>query len=97
MDIPWLNSIVTAKDHNRNTWIKYNRQSGVVGSYLENAVPEEVFFTGTEKPKGISAAKALDLALAQGQQVYVINSSNSSVLNNVVIDDDARQKVTFGE
>jgi transglutaminase-like putative cysteine protease len=95
MDIPWLNSTATAKDHNRNTWIKYNRQSGLVGSYLENAVPEEVFFTGTEKPEGISAAKALDLALAQGQQVYVINSSNSSVLNNVVIDDEARQKITY--
>ena len=94
MDIPWLNSIAIAEDHSVATWIQYNKQSGLVGSYLENVIPEDIFNTGTVKPEGISAAKALDIALSQGQQVHVINSSNSSVLNSINIDPDARQDIS---
>lgn len=93
MDIPRLNSIAVAKDNNRNTWVKYNKQSGLVASALENAVPEELFFTGDVKPEGVSAVKALDIALAQGQKVYVLNSSNNALIYNVAIDNNARQQI----
>ena len=41
----------------------------------------------------MSTAKALALAMAQGQRVYTLTSTNASQLNNITIDDGARAEI----
>jgi hypothetical protein len=53
-------------------------QVGMLSSALEHQVPEQMFTdpNSATKPEGISTAKALSMALAQGQKIYTINQQN---------------------
>jgi len=55
-------------------------QIGMLGSALEHQVPEQMFSDpdGTIKAEGVSTAKALGIAIRQGQRVYVINQQNQA-------------------
>jgi len=55
-------------------------QVGMLSSKLENAVPERMVSDSSSvtKPKGFSTAKALGMALAQGQRIYTINQQNQA-------------------
>ena len=53
-----------------------NTQIGALTSALEHGIPEQQFSTDDEPAEGISAAKALAIANAQGQRIYTIDRSN---------------------
>lgn len=44
-------------------------------------------------PEGVSTAKALAIAMAQGQRIYTLTSANASQLNNITIDDGSRSAI----
>jgi len=94
LDVPLVRSISAHEDNDSQQLLDYRLQQGLGLSYLENIVPELVF-DGTQGSdiEGISAARALDLALEQGQQVYVLTQANSTELNNVTIDSAARSNI----
>jgi hypothetical protein len=55
-------------------------QVGMLSSALENIVPEQIFTdpNSATKPEGFSTAKALGLAIAQGQRIYTISQKNQA-------------------
>ena len=53
-----------------------NTQIGALTSALEHGIPEQQFSTEDERAEGISAAKALAIANAEGQRIYTIDQSN---------------------
>lgn len=79
MDIDSLSSIVVDKKNNDNNFVNFNYASGLRASYFENAVPEHLLSTATKPVQGVSATKALSLANAAGQKLYVINKTNAAL------------------
>ena len=87
MDIGHIRPIGWSKDNDRNTWIAYNKLRGQYMSFLEHVIPE-LYFNDSKKcnlngtttptaglpacPQGVSAVKAIGLAVAQGQKIYTI-------------------------
>lgn len=75
------------KDANGNTQkeIQLMIHTGMISSALEHAVPEQIF--NSNGSTGFSSAKALTMALAQGQKIYVISQDNKAeVLPKINID-----------
>ena len=62
-------------------------------SAYEHQIPEQLFSTETEPAEGVSTAKALAIAMAQGQHIYTLTGENASQLNNITIDDGARAEI----
>lgn len=62
-------------------------------SAYEHQIPEQLFSTDTEQAEGVSTAKALALAMAQGQRIYTLTDENASQLNNITIDDGSRAEI----
>lgn len=93
MDVPYLRTMSTAKDNDREKWVQFNRSSGLRASFLENWIPEFMLSTEDQPLDGVSAAKLLILAQEQGQKVYTLTSANSNQLSNVQIDSAARQDI----
>jgi len=71
-------------------------QVGMLSSSLEHSVPEQMFTdpNSTTKPEGFSTAKALGMAMAQGQKIYTINQQNQAqALQNLRLDSGAMEEI----
>ena len=82
----------------------FNLQIGLLSSSLEHIIPEQMFNFDPNAPQeeGISAFKALQKALTQGQRIYVISSENiNQALQNINHDvetiNDISQSVLAGK
>ena len=93
MDIDRLASNVEEKQNCFEDWVTFNRASGMRNSAYEHQIPEQLFSTETEQVEGVSTAKALALATAQGQRIYTLTSENADQLTNITIDDGARAEI----
>ena len=93
MDIDRLASNVEEKQNCYEGWVAFNRASGMRNSAYEHLIPEQLFSTDTEQAEGVSTAKALALASAEGQRIYTLTSDNAEQLANITIDDGARAEV----
>ncbi|WP_152411755.1 hypothetical protein [Moraxella macacae] len=77
MDIDRILSQTVNKDNDNKKVIAYNQAMGMLQSLNENAVPEMLMNTKDEKNvEGVSAVKAIRLAMQQGQVLYTINKDN---------------------
>ena len=64
-------------DNDNQKTIDFIIQTSPIGSALEHQVPEQMFNTDPNNPtQAISTVKALQLANAQGQQIYKIDQTN---------------------
>ena len=84
MDVDRLHYQVVAKNMDQAAASIYMRQVGVVDSAFEHAVPERIMSDIT-KPRndptqlqGASAAKAIEVAMKQGQKIYTLNTTNQT-------------------
>jgi len=71
-------------------------QVGMLSSALEHSVPEQMLTdpNSTTKPEGFSTAKALGMAMAQGQKIYTINQQNQAqALQNLRLDSGAMDEI----
>jgi hypothetical protein len=71
-------------------------QAGMLASALEHSVPEQMFTDpdNATKPEGFSTAKALGLAMAQGQKIYTINQQNrTTALTALRLDSSAMSEI----
>jgi len=93
MDIDRLNQNVEEKANCYEGWVAFNRASGMRNSAYEHQIPEQLFSTDTEQAEGVSTAKALAIAMAQGQRIYTLTQSNASQLNHITIDDGSRNEI----
>jgi len=73
--------------------VAFNRSSGMRSSVYEHLIPERLFSTEDEPAEGVSTAKALALAMAQGQRIYTLTQDNASSLSLITIDSTARSEV----
>lgn len=93
MDVDRLAKNVEEKKNCYEGWVAFNRASGMRGSAFEHQIPEQLFSTETEQAEGVSTAKALSLAMAQGQRIYTLTNDNIDQLANIAIDDGAREEI----
>lgn len=93
MDVDRLSDNAESQSNCWNTWQEFNYQTGLVSSYLENAVPEQIFAGRTQSDGGMSATKAMAVAMQKGQKVYQLDSNNAQMLNAISIDIDARNEI----
>jgi hypothetical protein len=70
------------------------KTSGMNGSSLEHAVPEQMFSTQENPVEGISAVKALQIANNQGIPIYTIKQSNiNTILPQLQVDADVKTAI----
>ena len=64
---------IVADNNNRQNFLNYRMQAGMIASSLEHQTPEQMYNTDPNNPvQGISTMKALALANAQGQKIYTV-------------------------
>ena len=87
--------VVRALDNDQQKTIDFAIQTGPIGSALEHQVPEQMFNTDPANPtQAISTVKALQLANAQGQQIYKIDQTNiDTVLQKLNLSDTIKQDI----
>jgi hypothetical protein len=76
MDLDNISTYVGSKTTNAAGKLAYLRESGAISSALEHSVPEQMFSVQTDPAKGVSAVKALNVALENGQNIYRITLEN---------------------
>lgn len=68
--------------------------TGANDSALEHAVPEQLFSTGENPARAISAVKALQIANGQGIPIYEINQTNiSAILPRLQVDSEVKADI----
>ena len=76
LDIP-MTKVVIADNNNKQAFLNYRLQAGMIASSLEHQTPEQMYNTDPANPvQGISTMKALALANAEGQKIYTITQAN---------------------
>ncbi|RBW51403.1 transglutaminase-like domain-containing protein [Marinobacter sp. F3R11] len=93
MDVDRISSNTESVDNCYEDWVAFNRSSGMRSSAYEHLIPERLFSTEDEPAEGVSTAKALSLAMAQGQRIYTLTSENASSLSQITIDSEARSEI----
>jgi hypothetical protein len=63
-------------------FLAYNQAQGARVSAMEHLVPEQMFSTEYNPDQAISAVKALQIAAAEGQEIWNITSANVDVAVN---------------
>ncbi|UQG60764.1 hypothetical protein MIH18_02050 [Marinobacter sp. M3C] len=93
MDVDRMSANTESVDNCYEDWVAFNRASGMRSSAYEHLIPERLFSTEEQPAEGVSTAKALTLAMAQGQRIYTLTSENASRLNLITIDSAARSEI----
>lgn len=93
MDIDHNRLLVEAEDGDNQSRINFARLSGTQGSAYEHLVPERMFSTTQNPAEGISAVKALNIAIREGQRIFNLTQNNIAQLNNINIEPDARAEI----
>ncbi|MEJ2076309.1 MAG: hypothetical protein P8X79_22955, partial [Reinekea sp.] len=94
MDVDRIKANSESKDNCYDDWLAFNRSSGMRSSAYEHIIPERLFSTDENPAEGVSTAKALSLAMAQGQKIYTLTKANQNQLANITIDDNARSEIS---
>lgn len=88
MNIPIVN--IVGMDAPQSAGKKtYTTVIGALSSALENAVPETLLSTDSQRVEGISAVKAITKAAASGQRIYDITASNAAAVLPLIHHDSA--------
>ncbi len=94
LDVPWSQvSQTTSGDSERRQ--QFNMQMGVVGSTLEHRILEQLFqleHIDEAQPDAISAAKAIQKAISQGQRIYQVSSATKDTALPNIHHDGATMK-----
>ena len=101
MDIDRISNIIVDKDNNSENIIAFNQVTGQMMSKNEHLVPEMFFnymednsLPRVENVKGVSAVKALETAMNNGQKIYKLDKANATLLNSLQHDSETKQAVT---
>jgi len=80
MDIDGALTSIISKNNSSDEKVSFYRQTGIRLSAMEHAIPELLFVNDKNPVEGISAVKALSIALQQGQKIYSITKINFHVI-----------------
>lgn len=90
MDVDYLFQHAEAKEADDAIRASFVRQTGFSASAAEHAIPEALFRASSlpadhpSQPQGVSAVKALAVAAAQGQRIYMLNNNNEALHNSIL-------------
>ncbi|MEQ6884497.1 transglutaminase-like domain-containing protein [Salicola sp. Rm-C-2C1-2] len=93
MDMDRIESNTESRENCYEDWVAFNRSSGMRSSAYEHIIPERLFSTENSQAEGVSTAKALSKAMADGQRIYTLTEDNEEQLSNITIDDEARSEI----
>lgn len=81
MDVDYLVQHADAKDASSTARIAYSQNIGAASSAFEHIIPEKFFAhqVSGEQPEAVSAVKAINIAMAQGQKIYKLNTGNKNL------------------
>lgn len=94
MDIDRLKYSSESKINCWDSWTDFNKLSGVVTSAFEHIVPEQLFSVNDHTPEGISAVKALRIAMNEGQKIYTFDANNIALLDELDISNETKTEIT---
>lgn len=102
MDIDHMKQHRISKTNNKQEAISFSQSIGARMSAMEHQVPESILNASEEEVSGISAAKALSLAIKQGQKVWTITDANlnlalSKINLSAEAEHDIRNAVNAGK
>ena len=81
MDVDNVAAIRVDKDNNHERWVGGNRAVGARLSAMEHLLPEQMYSTEENPAHGISAVKALQIAAAEGQKIWIITRTPNEPLS----------------
>ena len=87
MDIQGLNSARVDIGNNLAKAVSFHRVRGMYASANEHLVPEKIFSNTEYNANGISAVKALELAVREGQKIFNININNVDKIDEITVGD----------
>ena len=93
MDIDHNSSLVEAENNDSQSRILFDRNTGMLSSANEHIIPELIFSTPENPIDGISAIKALNIAMGEGQKVYTLTQNKMEQLIDIIVDSDARAEI----
>jgi len=101
MDVDRVTFHGAAKDNSKATRVNFTQASGARLSAMEHLVPEQMFSTPESPAHGISAVKALAIAAAKGQKIWMITQDNlelalSSINLSAEVESEIRNSVLTG-
>ncbi len=101
MDVDRFYNLRVDKENDSERWQAFNRAQGARMSAMEHLVPEQMYSTEDTPANGISAAKAIQLAAAEGQRIWTITQRNVDLALNQIelgefVENDIRNSVAAG-
>ncbi|HIF9337585.1 TPA: hypothetical protein ACX6RO_001673 [Photobacterium damselae] len=95
MDIDNMAAQRVSKNNDQSVSIAFSEVVGQRMSVLENLIPEQVFSSEYGRAEGISAVKALSIAIQEGQKVWTIDSRNLNLaISRISVSQEAKQDIT---
>ncbi len=79
MDVDKVFNTRVDKNNDSKNWLNFNQVVGARLSAMEHLIPEQIFSTPESPALGISAAKAIAIASAEGQKIWTITPENLDV------------------
>ncbi|WP_034835274.1 hypothetical protein [Endozoicomonas numazuensis] len=97
MDVDNYMTMAVHKQNDKKLWADYNQRTGTNSSAMEHLVPEQIFSTEDSPAEGVSAVKALTLAVAEGQKVFTITRDNlDQALASITLATEVEQEIRQG-
>jgi hypothetical protein len=99
MDVDRIIGIEIAKDANQAKLVAFRKAVGLAFSAHEHIIPQKTL--GAASPQasigGVSAVRAIGIAMSQGQRVYALTAQNqslhASILAQLSVDSSVRQEI----
>ena len=97
MDLNREIDVTHAWNGNKLKRFNMTQQTGMIGSALEHAVPEQMFISASNPGEAVSAVKLLSKATQAGQRIYHITQANQAkILPNLHLDATVMKDIQAG-
>jgi hypothetical protein len=95
MDADRLLSVDKAMDGDAGLKVRFLQSSGMNSSALEHSVPEQLWSTPGSPAEGVSAVKAIQIAMEQGIPIYTVTRDNiATVMPVLSLDAEVKSAIT---
>jgi hypothetical protein len=95
MDADRILSVDKAMDGDTGLKVRFLQSSGMNSSALEHSVPEQLWSTPGSPAEGVSAVKAIQIAMEQGIPIYTVTRDNiATVMPVLSLDAEVKSAIT---
>jgi hypothetical protein len=95
MDADRLLSVDKAMDGDAGLKVRFLQSSGMNSSALEHSVPEQLWSTPGSPAEGVSAVKAIQIAMEQGIPIFTVTRDNiATVMPVLSLDAEVKSAIT---